>query len=40
VREAARQICALRGFSAEEIGMQTTQNFQNFFSLHEKSTTI
>lgn len=40
VREVARQIGALRGLSAEEIGVQTTQNFQNFFSLHEKSTTI
>jgi Tat protein secretion system quality control protein TatD with DNase activity len=36
----ARQIGELRGVSAEEIGMRTTQNFQDFFSLHEKSTTI
>jgi TatD DNase family protein len=40
VREVARQIGELRGVSAEEIGMRTTQNFQDFFSLHEKSTTI
>jgi TatD DNase family protein len=40
VREVARHIGELRGFSAEEVGIQTTQNFQNFFSLHEKSTTI
>jgi len=40
VKEVARQIGELRGFSAEEIGVQTTQNFQRFFSLHEKRTTV
>jgi TatD DNase family protein len=40
VKEVARQIGDLRGFSAEEIGVQTTQNFQRFFSLHEKRTTV
>lgn len=40
VKEVARQIGELRGFSAEEIGMQTTENFQRFFSLHEKRTTV
>ena len=37
VREVAHQIGKLRGFSAEEIGTQTTQNFYRFFSLHEKA---
>jgi TatD DNase family protein len=40
VKEVARQIGELRGFPAEEIGLQTTQNFQRFFSLHEKRTTV
>jgi TatD DNase family protein len=40
VKEVARQIGELRGFSAEEIGLQTTENFQRFFSLHEKRTTV
>jgi TatD DNase family protein len=40
VKEVARQIGELRGFSAEEIGVQTTHNFQRFFSLHEKRTTV
>lgn len=40
VKEVARQIGELRGLSAEEIGVQTTQNFQGFFSLHEKRTTV
>ena len=33
VREVARQIGQLRGFSVEEIGHQTAQNFYNFFAL-------
>ena len=40
VKEVARQIGELRGFPAEEIGVQTTHNFQRFFSLHEKRTTV
>lgn len=40
VKEVARQIGELRGFSPEEIGMQTGHNFQRFFSLHEKRTTV
>jgi TatD DNase family protein len=40
VKEVARQLGELRGFSPEEIGRQTTQNFQRFFSLHEKRTTV
>jgi TatD DNase family protein len=40
VKEVARQIGELRGFTAEEIGVQTTHNFQRFFSLHEKHTTV
>jgi len=40
VKEVARQLGELRGFSLEEIGRQTTQNFQRFFSLHEKRTTV
>ncbi len=33
VREVARQIGGLRGFSVEEIGERTAQNFYNFFGL-------
>ena len=40
VKEVARQLGELRGFPAEEIGRQTTQNFQRFFSLHENRTTV
>jgi len=40
VRETARQLGELRGLSAEEIGAQTTQNFFEFFSLHEKADSI
>jgi TatD DNase family protein len=40
VKEVARQLGELRGFSPEEIGARTTQNFQRFFSLHEKRTTV
>jgi TatD DNase family protein len=40
VKEVARQIGELRGFSPEEIGIQTAHNFQRFFSLHEKGTTV
>ena len=40
VREVARQLGELRGLSGEEIGRQTTENFQRFFSLHEKRTTV
>jgi len=40
VKEVARQLGELRGFAPEEIGLQTTQNFQRFFSLHEKRTTV
>ena len=40
VKEVARQNGELRGFSADEIGHQTTQNFYRFFSLHEKRTTV
>jgi Tat protein secretion system quality control protein TatD with DNase activity len=40
VKQVARQLGELRGLPAEEIGMQTTQNFQRFFSLHEKRTTV
>ena len=40
VKEVARQIGELRGFSADEIGHQTTQNFYRFFSLHEMRTTV
>lgn len=40
VREVARQIGELRGLSAEDVGRQTSQNFQRFFSLHEKRTTV
>src|SRR3984885_8786631 len=40
VRETARQLGELRGLSAEEIGEQTTKNFREFFSLHEKADSI
>ena len=40
VVETARQIGALRGVTAEEVGERTTQNFYRFFSLHEKVTTV
>ncbi len=33
VVEVARAIAAVRGLSAEEIGLKTTQNFYNFFGL-------
>jgi TatD DNase family protein len=37
VKEAARQIGELRGLSAEEIGIQTTQNFYRFFGVKPNS---
>jgi len=40
VKEVARQLGELRGLSTEEIGQQTTQNFNRFFSLHEKRMTV
>jgi TatD DNase family protein len=40
VRETARQLGELRGLSAEQVGVQTSQNFYRFFSLHEKPNSI
>jgi len=40
VKEVARQLGELRGKSTEEMGGITTQNFQRFFSLHEKPVTV
>jgi TatD DNase family protein len=40
VKEVARQLGELRGLLPEDVGAQTTQNFQRFFSLHEKGTTV
>jgi TatD DNase family protein len=40
VKEVARQLGELRGKSTGEIGFETAQNFQRFFSLHEKRTTV
>ena len=40
VKEVARQLGELRGTSTEEMGLETAQNFQRFFSLHEKRTTV
>ncbi len=40
VVETARQLGELRGLSRDEIGQKTTQNFNRFFSLHEKLNTI
>ncbi len=38
VTEVARQVGALRGMSAEEVGAQTTRNFYNFFRLAPNPT--
>ncbi len=35
VKETARKLGELRGLTAEEVGLQTTQNFYNFFKLAE-----
>jgi TatD DNase family protein len=35
VKETARKLGELRGFTAEEVGRQTTRNFYNFFKLAE-----
>jgi TatD DNase family protein len=40
VAEVARQLGELRGLSSEDMGLQTAQNFNRFFSLHEKRTTV
>lgn len=40
VKEVARQLGELRRKSTDEIGFETAQNFQRFFSLHEKRTTV
>ena len=40
VKEVARQLGELRGLSTDDLGQQTTENFQRFFSLHEKRTTV
>ncbi|MBV9573494.1 MAG: TatD family hydrolase [Acidobacteriales bacterium] len=40
VRETARQIGELRGIPEEEVATQTSTNFCNFFSLHEKHKSI
>jgi TatD DNase family protein len=40
VKDVARQVGELRGKSADEIGEQTTKNFYQFFSLHEKANSI
>ena len=40
VVEVARQLGELRGFSTEEVGVKTSENFKRFFSLHEKSNSI
>jgi TatD DNase family protein len=40
VKEVAAQLGEIRGISSEEVGEQTTQNFDRFFSLHEKRTTV
>lgn len=39
VVESARQIGELRGMAAEEIGCQTTENFNRFFRLNERRPT-
>ena len=35
VRDTARKLAELRGMSAEEVGIRTSQNFYNFFKLTE-----
>jgi TatD DNase family protein len=40
VKEVARQLGELRGLSTEDVGLQTSENFRRFFSLHEKRTTV
>jgi TatD DNase family protein len=40
VVETARQLGELRGISGEDVGFQTTSNFDHFFSLHEKPGSI
>ena len=40
VKEVARQLGEMRGFSTEDVGIRTTQNFYRFFSLHEKLNSI
>jgi TatD DNase family protein len=40
VKETARQLAELRGLSTEDIGLQTTNNFCRFFSLHENLNSI
>jgi TatD DNase family protein len=40
VKEVARKIGELRGFSMEEIGSQTAHNFYRFFSLSQKPDSI
>lgn len=40
VKETARQIGEIRGISGEDVGLQTTANFDRFFSLHEKTDSI
>jgi TatD DNase family protein len=37
VKEVARQLGELRGLSTEEVGLQTSRNFYNFFKLSESS---
>jgi len=40
VKEVARQLGELRGLTTEAIGAQTTENFYQFFSLHEKLNSV
>ncbi len=40
VKEVARQLGELRGLTTETIGTQTTENFYQFFSLHEKLNSV
>lgn len=40
VKEVARQLGELRGLSAEDVGLRTSQNFRRFFSLPENRVTV
>ena len=40
VKETARALAEIRGFSAEQVGEDTSQNFYRFFSLQENANSI
>jgi len=40
VKEVARQIGELRGLATEDIGFKSAENFNRFFSLHERTRAV